>query len=153
MKNGNTFKVDVAALERVGKKIGDIPADVDRLMEARTKAATSIIWRTAHAKRPMISKSQMKLEGRSKRVSDPTAEVGVPVQTGRLQASIVQRVERVAGRFRGVVETAGVPYMAFIEYGTSRMKARPFMRPAVAINKEVIKKMYGMNARLMAKIA
>ena len=115
----------------------------DALLKRRITAATEIIWRTAHAKRPMMTKKQARLEHRSRRVSDPNAQAGVPVRTGALQGSIKKTVEQTAFlKYQGKVETHGLPYAGYIEFGTSKMKARPFMRPAVELNKEAIKRMF-----------
>jgi len=64
----------------------------------------------------------------------------VPVDTGRLKGSITYKdlgpydVELRAGYKKGV------DYAEFVEYGTSKMKAQPFLRPAIAYaRKEVVK--------------
>ncbi|HYG66098.1 MAG TPA: HK97-gp10 family putative phage morphogenesis protein [Anaeromyxobacteraceae bacterium] len=54
------------------------------------------------------------------------AKALAPVDTGRLRASIEALRE---GRTSAVV-VARAPYAAFVEYGTRRMAAQPFMRPA-----------------------
>lgn len=51
-----------------------------------------------------------------------------PVDTGRLRASIAWHLE---DRHVGVVDSH-VEYAPYVEYGTSRMEAQPFLRPAVA---------------------
>lgn len=147
MAKGQTFKIDTNAVSRLGDKLGKSFEKYDRVMENRMAQATEIIWRTAHARRPMITKMQMKAEGRRVRVSDPNAQAGVPVAAvngGRLQQSIKQYVKRIKSMsFRGIIETVGIPYAGYIEYGTSKMQARPFMRPAVGLNREVIKRVFG----------
>lgn len=51
-----------------------------------------------------------------------------PYKTGNLRNHIDVRQTR-----RGaLVGVTGVPYAPFVEYGTSRMPAQPFLRPAVA---------------------
>jgi HK97 gp10 family phage protein len=50
----------------------------------------------------------------------------VPVRTGRLQGSI-QAVEYTG---KVVVGPVDVPYALYVEYGTSRMRAQPYIRPA-----------------------
>lgn len=147
MKKGKTFNVDMSSLERFGDRIGDRIRRYDEVMEQRTRAATRLVYTTARARRPYITKAQMKKEGRSYRVSDPNAELGVPVQTGRLQASIKQSVERQGyGKFSGMVSAGGAsaPYARNVEYGFG-MQPRPFMRPAAAINRAAIKKLYNLN--------
>jgi hypothetical protein len=55
----------------------------------------------------------------------------VPVLTGRLRGTI--RAEHLTGSGRvwfGNV-AAGVDYHLYVEYGTSRMAAQPYMRPAL----------------------
>jgi HK97 gp10 family phage protein len=49
-----------------------------------------------------------------------------PEKTGRLKRSIDVQVFKKGS----VAVTAGAPYAKFVEYGTSKMAARPFMRPA-----------------------
>lgn len=148
LKGASTIKIDVSSIQKFGENLGRRYAKYDEVMEDRTQSATDIVFRTARARRPMITAAQMKKEGRSHRVSDPNASLGVPVAAingGRLQASIQKKVERVGyGVFRGVVWT-NLFYAKFVEYGTSRMRARPFMRPAAALNRQAIKRLYNLN--------
>ena len=53
----------------------------------------------------------------------------VPVRTGRLRNSI--GIEKSEGGF--VIKT-DTPYSGFVEFGTSRMLARPYLRPAIQYN-------------------
>jgi HK97 gp10 family phage protein len=142
--SGSTFKFDTSAIGRMGDKMTQRFARNDKVLQSRMKQATNMVWRIAHQKRPMISKAQMKAQGRTSRVSDPNATLGVPVQTGALQASIQQSVTGSGGRLVGKIWCKGVGYANFIEYGTSKMPARPFMRPAVALTKEAIKRMFDL---------
>jgi len=58
------------------------------------------------------------------------AQNRAPVRTGALRSSIARRV---AGAHWAV--GAGVDYALFVEMGTSRMGARPYLRPALeAVN-------------------
>jgi HK97 gp10 family phage protein len=52
----------------------------------------------------------------------------VPVRTGFLQSTIMQEVDR-----DNITLTFGAtaPYASFVEFGTIRMAARPYLRPAM----------------------
>jgi HK97 gp10 family phage protein len=54
-----------------------------------------------------------------------------PVDTGRLRSSIVMRKGRDGRGFYVEVGT-NVSYAPFVEFGTSRARAQPFLLPAVA---------------------
>jgi HK97 gp10 family phage protein len=54
------------------------------------------------------------------------AQAIVPVRTGRLQRSV--KVVRIESCFYLV--GSDVEYAGFVEFGTSRMRAQPFLRPA-----------------------
>jgi len=67
----------------------------------------------------------------------------VPVDTGNLKGSIESRVIRNSdGEVVGVVGS-NVRYAPFIEFGTSKMSAQPFLRPAVERNRETIRSLLG----------
>ena len=69
----------------------------------------------------------------------PSAPGEAPaVDTGRLRASITHRVEMESGEVVGYVGT-NVEYAPYLEFGTTRMKPRPFMVPAIERNREWIK--------------
>ena len=56
-----------------------------------------------------------------------TAKGLVPVRTGRLRESIFHEVLDIEGLAVG----STVEYAAYVEYGTSRMQAQPFIEPAI----------------------
>jgi HK97 gp10 family phage protein len=60
------------------------------------------------------------------------AKMRAPVRTGKLKGSIATRkgTKGTKDRAEWVVFT-GVFYAHFVEYGTRKMAARPYMRPAV----------------------
>jgi HK97 gp10 family phage protein len=67
----------------------------------------------------------------------------VPVDTGNLRASIESRVIRNNdGGITGVVGT-NTDYAAFVEFGTSKMGAQPYLRPAVEQNRETVRELLG----------
>ncbi len=50
-----------------------------------------------------------------------------PVKTGFLSSQIFYQVEDVTGLFVG----DRAPYAAYVEYGTARISAQPYLRPAI----------------------
>jgi HK97 gp10 family phage protein len=68
---------------------------------------------------PLIAKYAALIEAAAKRY--------VPVKTGALKASITTELEAMAAT---ITAGEGLTYAAAVEYGTSRMSARPYMRPA-----------------------
>jgi HK97 gp10 family phage protein len=138
---GKSFSIDSGKIDGLYAKIKTARARADKLTMTKMNAAVNVVWGIAHAKRPMITKAMMKAQGRRSRVSDPSAEAGVPVRTGALQMSITKSVSKNGNVVTGKVETNS-PYAKFLEFGTSRMPARPFMRPALALSGETVKKIF-----------
>lgn len=54
-----------------------------------------------------------------------------PVDTGRLRSSITHAIDRDGDGLVGIVGS-DVDYAVFVELGTSRAAAKPFLRPALA---------------------
>lgn len=52
-----------------------------------------------------------------------------PVDTGRLRSSIAEELRREDGELVEIVGT-DVEYAPYVEFGTRRMRAQPFLRPA-----------------------
>lgn len=69
------------------------------------------------------------------------AQALAPVRTGRMRASIA--IERYPG---GVTLKAGKFYSRFVEWGTKKMKAEPFMRPAMSTA------LHQLNLRIQARM-
>lgn len=136
-----SFSVDTNRLEGVLKQVKGARDKASKDVLRRMKAATMIVYKTASARRPLITKAQMRKEGRRYQVSDPDATLGVPVRTGALQISIKQSVEQKGDKTTGTVYTKS-PYAGFLEFGTSKMAARPFMRPALSLQIDAIKALF-----------
>ena len=66
------------------------------------------------------------------------AKRNAPVDTGRLRSSITNRLDIDGNQIVGVVGT-NVEYASFLEHGTSKMPAHPFLFPALEANREKIK--------------
>lgn len=80
-----------------------------------------------------MEKACLLVEGDAKRIC--------PVDTGRARASITHEVEKSGNEVRGIVGS-NVEYFIFFEYGTSKMSAKPTLRPALEKNKGKIKQLF-----------
>ena len=58
-----------------------------------------------------------------------------PVDTGRLRSSISMSAPQTERGSVTIHVGTNVEYAPFLEYGTSRMSARPFLEPALAAGK------------------
>lgn len=58
-------------------------------------------------------------------------------RTTNLEKSIHEEAHEIAGVLEEWV-IAGMPYASFVEFGTSRMSAKPYLLPALEANKETI---------------
>lgn len=90
--------------------ISQTKAMIHRLAEKEDEAAKNLVKYTASK----IQREAMRT---------------VPVDTGNLKRSIILDVED-GGKSATVTATAD--YSAYVEYGTRKMSARPFMRPAAS---------------------
>lgn len=70
-----------------------------------------------------VTRASVKVHRRAKHLS--------PVDTGRLRASIAYEIGKDG---RGIVGRVGtnVNYARHVEFGTGRMRAQPFLRPALS---------------------
>jgi hypothetical protein len=153
MAKNEIFKLPAVNVERLKGKVADIMTREGKILNAKVTAMTNVVYQTAHAKRPLISKEEQKSSGRTKRVSDPNASAGVPVDTGALQISIKKKVEDSGKKVVGTVYVDGntsnpksgesvQQYAKAMEYGTSRIAPRSFLRSAIHVNSDWIKKFW-----------
>lgn len=74
------------------------------------------------------------------------AKQGAPVRTGKLKKSLVKRVKRVGGVVVGKIgikpKTYGNRILHLVEFGTSKMAAKPFLRPAYYQTRDESKEIY-----------
>ena len=68
------------------------------------------------------------------------AKINTPVDTGRLQQSITHKDDGFGSNNPAVEIGTNVDYAAFVEFGTSRQSAKPFLFPAYNSNKQKILK-------------
>ncbi len=81
----------------------------------------------------VFERVQQVLRNGAIRVAERAQEL-VPVRTGHLLASIrpdIGDTEEGEEAFEPVQVVADTPYASFVEFGTSRMEAQPFLGPAV----------------------
>jgi len=81
-----------------------------------------------------MEKACLLVEGDAKRMC--------PVDTGRLRASLSHEMEKKGDEVIGRVGT-NIEYGVYVEYGTERMSAKPYLRPALENNKGKIKQLLG----------
>lgn len=114
---------------RVTKKIEDA---TERALEKTAIAITNTIKEIMREPKSGI------LRSRGKRVISRSSASGEPpaVQTGRLRASIAHKKPAPLTRHIGT----NVVYGRHLEIGTSRMKARPFLRPSLDRNRDRLEK-------------
>jgi len=70
---------------------------------------------------------------------EATAKQTVPVLTGALKRSITHEPEVPK---REVLVGSNLTYAPFVELGTSRMSARPYLRPALEANMPAIRRLF-----------
>lgn len=63
------------------------------------------------------------------------AKLRVPVDTGKLKWSIRQHKDK-----KGHTIEAGAPYASYVEYGTSKMRPQPYIRPSINVYLPRLKK-------------
>lgn len=163
-RNGSFYVPNTIAHEAV-KVIVKESDRLQSLIRKRVTAATAIVFATARVKRGRIGMTTLKsgnaktrkmgifvpVTGRGRKtvkvrmVSDPSAKFGVPVNTGALRASINKEIIGDKYKIRGRVWTVS-PIAQFIEFGTWKMQARPFMRPALYENAKEIQKIFTADA-------
>jgi HK97 gp10 family phage protein len=69
------------------------------------------------------------------------------VDTGRLRASITHEVHKEGDQIVGLVGT-NVEYAPHLEFGTNKMAARPFLRPALFNNVPEIKRQIVLGVKI-----
>lgn len=66
-----------------------------------------------------------------------SAKLRVPVDTGRLRASITNRIDGD----RAIIGT-NVEYAPYVEYGTRRSRAQPYLRAAIDENRRNLRRLF-----------
>lgn len=140
-----------AIIDKIKKDFVNAQNGLDKALLKKMNAIITVVYNTARARRPYITKEMHVGMGRSaksyrtRKVSDPNASAGVPVRAkngGDLQISIKKDItkkgEKLLGRI--YIDGPGNKYAKYMEFGTSKVRARPFLRPAVKLNAQWIKR-------------
>ena len=73
---------------------------------------------------------------------------GVPVKDGYLKGSLKYKVNLIKDQ---AVVGSRIKYAPYVEYGTKKMKARPYLRPALDVNrKRLVKRWADIYSKLFA---
>jgi len=117
------------------------------IMELEVKGLEEMIRFFDEAERSLMDELDAAVDSAAKLVWD-TAISLVPVRTGRLKNSIHILKEKELER----IIRADTEYAAFVEFGTSRMAARPFMRPALEARRaEIMALIHGAVGRIFGR--
>jgi HK97 gp10 family phage protein len=100
---------------------------IERLQKAMKKAPTLIAEELATAVRDLV----LLVEAEAKRLC--------PVDTGKLRASITPVIESWAAGYVGT----NTEYAPYVEYGTRKTDAQPFLEPAFIEGKRQASKIFG----------
>jgi len=72
------------------------------------------------------------------------AKLRCPVDTGNLRKSITSEVKQIE---HSVEIGTNVDYAQYVEYGTKRSKAQPYLRPAGDENRDKIERLFQKNLK------
>jgi len=88
-------------------------------------------WRGAEVRQALEQAMQDAMD-ETARAAKAAAQALAPVRTGLLRSSVYAQVDARGGGARRVLTLgADAPYAVYVELGTSRMRAQPFLRPAI----------------------
>ncbi len=141
----DSIHIKSADVDHVVSKVTDIIGKERGILVKKVTDITNVVFQTAHTKRAMMTAKEAKAQHRSKRVSDPNAEYGVPVDTGALQASIQKEVIDSGKVIEGHVfvdkASKAFGYAPYME-GTKSFggRPRPFLSSAIKVNRDWISK-------------
>jgi HK97 gp10 family phage protein len=68
------------------------------------------------------------------------AKIKAPVDTGRLRSGLSHVTEDFGSNNPAITVGTNVEYAKFVEFGTSRQSAKPFLYPALIENEQKIKR-------------
>ena len=121
MAKPKKWNIKIDGLNEVAKLFEKMPTSAEAILDEASKVAAKDVLESAKQK--------------------------CPVKTGKLRDSLDIKAEKVTKKtkrsyqvYSKGVSKGGVRYAFAVESGTSKMPAKPFLRPALDENKENIKK-------------
>lgn len=149
--------IKVSGLRELGESMRKLSSDVSgRIARAATAAGAGIIKKAAQKNAPVRTGA---LKGGIVVKRIPASETGltsehiVTVSTRSIKNYVKKsraKRHRIEG-FKSYVDLGDFFYAHFIEFGTVKMSARPFLRPAFDANKEAAVK--AIRDRIAARLA
>jgi HK97 gp10 family phage protein len=128
------LKYKISGLDGIAKTMAQLPKSVERkLAIASLRGGGKIIVDAARLLAPVGSGARYKYPFRGKRR-----------RPGALRRSITQRAKRgFVPTLQIGIRSGAAPHAHMVEFGTSKMAARPFLRPALDTNKDKVIRVTG----------
>ena len=132
VETAGAFEVELLGFTELAKKLRLAPKIFDKWTEIALRRATLLVLRDAKKDAPV--------HGGHRSFSPGKKAAGR--QGGTLRRSIIQEVEKIgAFVWQGTVGPT-VDYGKYVELGTDKMAARPYLYPALDRNREAIERIF-----------
>lgn len=127
--------VDFQGMDEVMKALGQLPVHVQRKALVPATRAAAVVYQKAIKERAPVGRHRLTTNAKGK-VLAPT-KTGKIRRGGSLKRSVTIRYLKRSRRDQAVF-TVGprIFYAKFLEFGTPKMAARPFIRPAYDNSRE-----------------
>lgn len=129
----------------VQKVIEDLKKRIEDVNSANIKFVLTAVQQLETTAKLLMTDTPVNTDVTYARGHHPSIEGEAPaVDTGRLRASVTHDVEQDGNEVRGNVGSVQTvpPYGLYLEYGTSKMKPRPWLSQAVIHDETLIHEMY-----------
>ena len=144
MPDIKTGTIQITGLSELDKRLREMPDKLARnVMRGAVRAGAAVIQKEAKARVPVAKKAHLLKSYKSKLWKHyRAAKYGTWIQPGNIKRNI--KVSPAKKAPRGTIEyhvyisdkNKNTYYWKFLEFGTSKMAAKPFMRPAFEAQKE-----------------
>jgi HK97 gp10 family phage protein len=137
-----TFTIKSTAIDKFLKNVKNEQKKIEKDLTSKVTDITRVVWNIAKKKRAVIESPRKNRSGKYV-VSNPDAAIGVPVDTGALQSSIKMDIkwhgDKIVGRVFIDPGSEAAKYAKMIEFGTSKMAPRSFLRSSMNENRAWIR--------------